>query len=238
MNLDYSDDESIDEDLHTGSMFVHGRRASERSATSAHPDALFFTLQPESPEREEAPPSPWEAYGLAETEGKRERERERRERRALLDAFPEPPSNCEPPSPESHVHLGMLKHHAIAQWVKEASASVTTVGSSEEGRDRSESPSPLGWGHGTSTTLGGTPPRTRRAEGPRMRYDAYAVPATSSRTLVDSDDVRRGRSQSPKKGSKMGNRDKLLPLVPFDEVNKPFRFERHPYSAAALGAES
>ncbi|KAH9924015.1 uncharacterized protein B0H18DRAFT_1013024 [Fomitopsis serialis] len=228
LSLDYSDDEDIDEGLHTA-MFVHGRRASERTASAARTDALFFTLQPADGDGDDVDEAGWEAYGLAQTEGKRERARERRERRALLAAFPEPPRSMPTPSPTPAPKLGMLKHRAISEWVKESTASVSvssvcesaassveeSLGTDsrlghEHGHDRSGNPSPLSWQHGTSTantTPELTPPRAQRA---------------------------RGRGAC---GRRMTGREKLLPLVPYEELDQPFRFERHPYAAAALNAE-
>ena len=81
LSLDYSDDEDIDEDMHTN-MFVNGRRASDRTQRVA--DALFFTLAADRAEADDH----WEAYGAAQTEGKRDRARGQRETRALLAAFP------------------------------------------------------------------------------------------------------------------------------------------------------
>ncbi|KZT63398.1 hypothetical protein DAEQUDRAFT_134294 [Daedalea quercina L-15889] len=225
LSLDYSSDEDIDEDLHT-TMFVH----SQRAAPAARSSALLFTLRADSEGDDEREGGGWEAYGLEQTERKRERHRERRERRALLAAFPVPPPLPPTPAP----HLGMLRHHAIAQWAKDsASVSVATACESAEsslsslGRG-SSSPSPLGW-HASETstadtTLELTPPRP--GPGPRRApYGARAPPAKSCPHLPLPGQGRIGKEK-----------EKLLPLVPYDGLAEPIRFERHPYAAPALRA--
>lgn len=215
LSLDYSDDEDIDDNTHT-TMFVHGRRASDRTQRVA--DALFFTLAPGNDNEQEH----WETYGAAQTEGKRDRARGQRETRALLAAFPEPPTTT--PAP-----VRARKHRDITQWVKDsAGAGCESASSSELGHDMSASP--LSWRHQASdastghTTPEGTPPRSRGKRG-LPPYDVRTPPAKSCPALV----------AVPGAGRRGG--DKLLPLVPYNALEQPFRYERHPYASPALTAE-
>ena len=224
LSLDYSDDEDVDQDMHT-TMFVNGRRASDRTQRVA--DA-FFTLAAEQERKSKVDAHQWETYGAAQTEGKRDRARAQRETRALLAAFPEPPKTI--PSP-----LDVVKHRAIAQWARESAAvpeSVMAVCDSAESSELGHAP---GWSGASRTsteytTPEATPPRARpkreRPPGPRP-YDARAPPAKSCPSLG----VATGGATRRK------DREKLLPLVPYDALEQPFRFERHPYASPALGAE-
>ena len=215
LSLDYSDDEDIDEDMHT-TMFVNGRRASDRTQRVA--DALFFTLAADHGEADDR----WEAYGAAQTEGKRDRARGQRETRALLAAFPTPPKTI--PSP-----LDVGKHRAIAQWVKESAAvSVAAVCDSAESSERGWSPSPYRASETSTeyTTPEVTPPRARPKRGhPPGPYNTRAPPAKSCPSLV-----------AAPAGTKR-SQEKMLPLVPYDALEQPFRYERHPYASPALRAE-
>lgn len=213
LSLDYSDDEDIDEDT----MFKHTRRASDRTQRMA--DALFFTMAAENNEKHVH--ERWETYGAAQTERKRDRARGRRSTQALLAAFPEPPKTI--PSP-----LGARRHRDIEQWVREsAAASIEAVCDSAESSELGHG---YGWHHAwetstEDTTPEVTPPRARpKREHPP--YDARTPPAKSCPALVAA----HGRA-----GRRGG--EKLLPLVPYDALEEPFRYERHPYASPALRAQ-